>query len=84
MASGATLSLGIVPTDLASSYRLEELCDSVEASLRATAPPGVPFEALLSRMWLTPACGLGLRSVPDAERVMAELKQAQRRLKALV
>ena len=84
VASGATLSLGIVPTDLASSYRLEELCDSVEASLRATAPPGVPFEALLSRMWLTPACGLGMRTVPDAERLMGELKEAQRRLKAVV
>jgi methionine synthase II (cobalamin-independent) len=84
VASGATLSLGIVPTDLASTYRLEELCDSVEASLRATAPPELPFEALLARMWLTPACGLGMRSVPDAEQVVAQVKDAQRRLVALL
>jgi methionine synthase II (cobalamin-independent) len=84
LATGATLSLGVVPTDLASSYQLGELCDSVEASLRATAPPGVPFEALLSRMWLTPACGLGLRSVPDAERLVAQVREAQRLLLAVV
>ena len=82
--SGATLSLGIVPTDLASSYRLPELCDSVEASLRATTPKGATFEALLARMLLTPACGLGLRSVIDAERIFGEVREAQRRFRALV
>jgi len=83
LTSGATLSLGIVPTDLASTYVLGELCDSVEASLRATTPPGLSFEALLSRMLLTPACGLGLRSVPDAERICAQVREAQRRFLAL-
>ncbi len=82
--TGATVSLGIVPTDLASAYTLGELCDSVEATLRATTPPGTAFEALLSRMLLTPACGLGMRSVLDAERIVDEVRQAQRRLGAVV
>lgn len=83
LTSGATLSLGIVPTDLASSYDLTELCDSVEASLRATTPPSLSFQALLSRMLLTPACGLGMRSVLDAERITAQVREAQKRFVAL-
>jgi hypothetical protein len=84
MASGSTLSLGIVPTDLATAYVLSELVDSVEASFRATAPRGLSFEGLLSQMLLTPACGLGMRSVPDCERIVGEVRQAQRELRSLV
>jgi hypothetical protein len=84
MAGGSTLSLGIVPTDLATTYALPELVDSVEASFRATAPRGVSFEGLLAQMLLTPACGLGMRSVQDAERIVAEVRDAQRRLRSLV
>lgn len=84
LSTGATLALGIVPTDLASTYALPELCDSVEASLRATTPAGLPFEALLARMLLTPACGLGLRSVIDAERITEQVHEAQRRFLALL
>ncbi|MBK7860549.1 MAG: hypothetical protein IPJ65_18490 [Archangiaceae bacterium] len=84
MAGGSTLSLGIVPTDLATSYALPELVDSVEASFRATAPRGLSFEGLLAQMLLTPACGLGMRSVPDCERIVGEVRDAQRRLRALV
>jgi hypothetical protein len=79
LASGATLSLGIVPTDLASTWDLGELCDSVEASLRATTPPGLAFEGLLARMLLTPACGLAMRSVLDAERLTGLVRDAQHR-----
>jgi hypothetical protein len=84
LAGGSTLSLGIVPTDLATAYHLNELVDSVEASLRATAPKGIAFDAVLSQMLLTPACGLGMRSVPDAERIVSEVRQAQRALKSLL
>jgi hypothetical protein len=84
LSGGSTLSLGIVPTDLATAYRLSELVDSVEASLRATAPKGIAFEAVLSQMLLTPACGLGMRSVPDAERIVAEVRQAQRAFRSLL
>lgn len=84
MAGGSTLSLGVVPTDLATSYVLDELVDSVEASFRATAPRGIAFEGLLAQMLLTPACGLGMRSVPDCERIVGEVRDAQRRLRGLL
>ncbi len=32
-------------------------------------------------MLLTPACGLAMRSVVDAERILAQLKVAQRKLR---
>lgn len=83
LASGATLSLGIVPTDLASTWELGELCESVEASLRATTPASLSFEGLLSRMLLTPACGLAMRSVLDAERITEQVREAQKRFLAL-
>lgn len=81
--SGAALALGVVPTDLGASYVLAELVDSIEASLRATTPKGVGFESQLSRLILTPACGLGTRSVIDAERIVGEVVEAQRRLKVV-
>ncbi len=81
LTEGSTLSLGIVPTDLASSYVLDELVESVEASLRATTPHSIPFEALLAGMLLTPACGLGMRTVKDAEQIVEEVRLAQRKLR---
>jgi hypothetical protein len=81
LADGSTLSLGIVPTDLKSAYVLKELVESVEASLRATTPAGMSFEGALARMLLSPACGLGMRSVRDAERILEEVRQAQRMLR---
>ncbi|MHB8874055.1 MAG: uroporphyrinogen decarboxylase/cobalamine-independent methonine synthase family protein [Myxococcaceae bacterium] len=83
MASGATLSLGIIPTDLKSSYEVNELVESVEASLRATLPRGTSFGAVVSRMPLTPACGLAMRSVLDAERIFEQVKEAQRLLRQI-
>jgi hypothetical protein len=79
LASGAGLSLGIIPTDLRSSFAVEELVDAVEVSLDATLGPR-GFRELASRIVLTPACGLALRSVMDAERIFGELRRAQRAL----
>jgi hypothetical protein len=79
--AGATLSLGIIPTDLASSYEVTELVDSVEVSLKAALPRGWSFPQAVSTVLLTPACGLAMRSVVDAERILEELKRAQRRLR---
>ncbi|XXF79842.1 hypothetical protein P2318_08830 [Myxococcaceae bacterium GXIMD 01537] len=79
--AGATLSLGIIPTDIASTYEVAELADSVEASLKAGLPRGWRFPRVVSTVLLTPACGLAMRSVADAERILGELKQAQRRLR---
>lgn len=78
LASGATLSLGIIPTDVSSTYEVDKLVDSVEVSLRATLPRGSPLAGVLEHMLLTPACGLALRSVMEAERVFEDLRAAQR------
>jgi methionine synthase II (cobalamin-independent) len=79
--SGATLSLGIIPTDLTSTYQVEELVDAVEVSLKAVLPPGHAFARVGSQVLLTPACGLAMRTVVDAENVLEQLKVAQRRLR---
>lgn len=79
--SGATLSLGIIPTDLASTYEVGELVDAVEVSLKAALPPGQSFSRVGAQVLLTPACGLAMRTVVDAERVLEQLKVAQRRLR---
>ncbi|PTL77665.1 hypothetical protein [Vitiosangium sp. GDMCC 1.1324] len=79
--SGATLSLGIIPTDLASSYEVGELVDAVEVSFKAALPPGHSFSRVGSQVLLTPACGLAMRTVVDAERILEQLKGAQRRLR---
>jgi hypothetical protein len=80
LASGATLSLGIIPTDLTSTYDVAELTESVEASLRAALPKGRSFTQVLTHVLLTPACGLAMRTVADAERIQRELRAAQRSL----
>ncbi|MFL5355148.1 hypothetical protein [Archangium sp.] len=79
--SGAALSLGIIPTDLASTYEVGELVDAVEVSLKAALPPGHAFSRVGAQVLLTPACGLAMRTVVDAERVLEQLKVAQRRLR---
>jgi hypothetical protein len=84
LADGSTLCLGIVPTDLKSAYVLGELVESVEASLRATTPREMSFEGVLARLLLSPACGLGMRSVLDAERIIEEVRKAQRLMKDVV
>lgn len=78
---GGTLCLGIIPTEVGARYDVGELCDSVEASLRATTPN---FERALSSMLLSPACGLALHSVEAATRINEELKVAQARLRSLL
>ena len=78
---GGRLCLGIIPTEPGARYEVAELCDSVEASLRATTPH---FPRVLERMLLSPACGLGLRSIEDAERISREVKEAQSRLRSLL
>jgi hypothetical protein len=79
--AGGTLCLGIIPTAPGARYQVDELCDSVEASLRATTPG---FERVLARMLLAPACGLGLHSVEEAARISDEVRVAQVRLRALL
>lgn len=80
VAGGGRVALGVVPTEPGAVYALPELCDSIEAALRSTAPRDVPLEQARSQLMLTPACGLGLRSEADAERIVGEVREAQRRI----
>jgi hypothetical protein len=67
------LSLGIVPTDVSGELDV----DAVLREARARLSPST-----LARALLTPACGLAMRTVPDAERIFAELRRAQQELRA--
>lgn len=77
VAGGGALALGLVPTNVALGRPLPagEEIDALVDEVHARFDP-----ALLARSLLTPACGLGMRSVPDAERIFALLQRAQRRL----
>ena len=77
---GGAFSFGIVPTNLDATFRIEELVDAVETALQSTLPKK-RAEEVLSRSLLTPACGLAMRSVVDAEQIVVQLKEAQRLLK---
>lgn len=79
LSSGGALSLGIVPTNLATSFSVLELVDSVEASLIATLGRRRALE-VMSQSVITPACGLAMRTVLDAERTFEQVRDAQRML----
>lgn len=81
--AGGTLSLGIIPTNLNTSYEVNELVDGVDAAFRSVLSQERAFRVLSSCL-LTPACGLAMRSVADTERIVGELRQAQMRFKKLV
>jgi hypothetical protein len=73
VAAGGVLSLGIVPTDLSVSDDLDAVLRHARERLRRET---------LARCLLTPACGLAMRTVPDAERIFSELRRAQQSLRA--
>jgi hypothetical protein len=81
---GGRLCLGVVPTALSSIGDLGSECDSVEALLCSAFAAEAGPRGVLSRSLLTPACGLGLRTVAEAERIVAALGVMQRHLRALV
>ncbi len=79
--AGGALSLGIVPTNLATSFSLPELVDAVETSLIGTLGRRRALEVML-RTAVTPACGLAMRTVLDAERTFEQVREAQKMLLA--
>ena len=81
LGKGGTLALGIVPTNVASSYDLEGLVDAALAMLHAHAGGRMQVAQVLSQCLLTPACGLALRSVRDTEQTFEDLRAAQRKLR---
>jgi hypothetical protein len=83
LASGASFSLGVIPTNVSASFSVAELVDSVDASLTATFGRRRAGELML-RSVLTPACGLAMRSVVAAEQTFQQLREAQRLLKRTI
>ena len=78
---GGWFGLGVVPTDALTPKELEE---RLEATLKKLESLPAPLRSrILSQSLLTPACGLGMRTVGDVERVFEALLQAQVRLRAL-
>ena len=77
--AGSTFALGIVPTERGASYQLPELADSVELAFRSTlSGASEPWlQQVLTRLILTPACGVSSRSIPEAEQIFEEVRQAQ-------
>jgi hypothetical protein len=73
---GGGLSLGIVPTDLGEDASVAELVAATQASLES-ALGAERARNVLQRSVLTPACGLALRSVPDTERILEQLREAR-------
>jgi hypothetical protein len=75
---GGRLALGLVPTDLDSA---PELAGDIARGVLAALKRSEPGEKVLGQCLVTPACGLALRSVSDAERVFAELVRARATLR---
>lgn len=73
---GGRLALGLVPTEIASTWNfrreVEQWRTRCVTALGEEAARGVLAESLL-----TPACGLGLRSVEEAEQVFRLLQEIQ-------
>ncbi|WP_434381815.1 hypothetical protein [Melittangium boletus] len=82
LAAGGRLSLGLLPT--ASAYDVDELVDAVEVSLEAALPPGHALADGSLPVLLTPACGLALQAVADAEHLLARLQEARARLERML
>jgi hypothetical protein len=77
--AGGALSLGIVPTDLAGEGDPLELARAVDTSVAAALPGRADA---LRHLLLTPACGLALRTAPDAERIFEGVRSARSALLA--
>ena len=71
---GGAFSLGLVPTDLGEEADPEELARAVEASVAAALPDR---PEALRHFVATPACGLAMRSVLEAERIFGQLRAAR-------
>ena len=71
---GGAFSLGLVPTDLGQEADPLELARAVETSFAATLPDRPDA---LRQFVTTPACGLAMRSVLEAERIFEQLRAAR-------
>ena len=79
--AGKRLALGIVPTNLDARYQVGELVADVLESFRQHEVPEERLQRVLASALLSPACGLAMRTVSDAERVFADLDEARARVR---
>lgn len=71
---GGRLALGVVPTSLTSAWHPKKEVERCRSRLRA-ALGSAEAEELLRESLLTPACGLGMRSLEDYAAVFAALSE---------
>jgi hypothetical protein len=76
LAGGGALSLGIVPTDFGEEASVTEVVATAKDSL-ASVLGAERARVALQRSVLTPACGLALRTVLDAEHIVEQLRAAK-------
>lgn len=83
LARGGTVAWGIVPTsEFNPKITLEDLLTKFEAGIASLVQKGLDKSRLIEQSLLSPSCGLGTLSIPDAEAVLkllAGLSQALRR-----
>lgn len=79
---GGIIAWGIVPNSpQVEKETVESLVERLLAGMNAIANKGIPLEDLLQSSLITPACGLGTLTVPQAERgleLMAGVSAAMR------
>ncbi len=78
VARGGQLVLGVLPTNAAVDY------DVAERVAHAAALLGDRLRPVLRSSLVAPACGLAMRTVHEADRIHADLLEAQRLLRSLV
>jgi methionine synthase II (cobalamin-independent) len=81
LSGGGRLALGVIPTNLEAVYRVGDLLAALAETVQAHLGSAELRQKVLRESLLSPACGLALRSVSDAERVFGELAEAQRVLR---
>ena len=74
---GGRLAVGIVPTDAGPDFSSRRAAKEALDVIHAQVPGHVSLKALLSSLCLTPACGLAMQRVDDAERVLAYVREVQ-------
>lgn len=76
--AGNRFALGVIPTNLGQNqYDLNILYDELKTKLHSHLSSSLA-EQTLEHCFLTPACGLALKSTAEAEAILSELKQFQR------
>lgn len=71
LARGGWLALGIIPTSMPDSRSVQQRVDDTLAKM------GKRRASILARSMLSPACGLALLTIKEAEQVLEDLRAAQ-------